>query len=269
MGNHSDLRRWPRPTLRAVAAWVVYLFLIMPTIIVIPMSFGDSSELVFPPREWSLDLYRSMLDPGRGWLDAAARSFQVAILTTICAVLLGVPTAYGLARAKFFGKRIIGFLSLSPIFAPTIVLALALYLYFASFGITGTITGLVISHTLLTTPFVILTTGSGMRHVDESIEDAAMVMGAGRLQIFLKVVLPLLRPSILSGALFAFLLSFDEIVVAWFVGSNFTPTLPVKMYSSIQWEISPVLAAISTVLIVLTTVVCVVAAVAQGQDERL
>lgn len=254
----SDRAR--RISLTRIFTWMIYIFLIMPTVIVIPMSFGNTGELVFPPREWSLELYRRMLDPATGWMSAANRSFQVALLTTSLSVVLGVPAAYGLARAQFRGRRMVEFFLMSPIFAPTIVMALALYLYLAIFGMTGTIFGLVISHTLVTTPFVVLTVASGMRHIDENIEVAATVMGARRWQIFLKIVIPLLGPTILAGALFAFLLSFDEVVISWFVGSQFSPTLPVKMYSSIQWEISPVLSAISTLLIIVASAICILAA---------
>ncbi|CAO3438902.1 ABC transporter permease [Azospirillum doebereinerae] len=249
-----------------VLIWSIYVFLVAPSVIVVPLSFGNPNELVFPPQQWGLELYARMLDPANGWLAAGLRSLQIGVLTTVCALVLGLSAAYGLARAEFPGKRALSFLLMSPIFAPTIVLALALYLYFANIGLSGSMAGLVIAHTLLTTPFVILTTGSALRQIDETIEIAATVMGATRMQVFTKVTLPLLRPAILSGGLFAFLLSFDEVVVAWFIGSSYDPTLPVKMYSSIQWEVSPVLAAISTVLFVLTAVVCVVAAINQPPD---
>lgn len=249
-----------------VLVWSIYLFLVAPSFIVVPLSFGNPNELVFPPQQWGLELYARMLDPANGWIAAGLRSLQIGVLTTACALLLGLSAAYGLARAEFPGKRVLNFLLMSPIFAPTIVLALALYLYFASVGLSGSLVGLVVAHTLLTTPFVILTAGSALRQIDENIEVAATVMGATRMQVFTKVTLPLLRPAILSGGLFAFLLSFDEVVVAWFVGSSYDPTLPVKMYSSIQWEVSPVLAAISTVLFALTCIVCVIAAFNQPAE---
>ncbi len=263
--NSSSRFRFRLP-FTPIAAWLIYVFLLMPNLIVIPMSFGGSNELMFPPTSWSFDLYRRMMDPSSGWLSAAQRSFEIGTLATICAVVLGVPAAYGLARGSFPGKKALGFLLLSPIFAPTIVVALALYLYFAHLGLSGTLLGLVMGHTLEITPFVIVTALAGIRHLDPNVEIAATVMGASRFQVFYKVVLPLLRPSIMAGALFAFLLSFDEVVISWFVGGSGQPTLPVKMYSSIQWEISPVLAAISTVLVVITVAICVVAARLQPEE---
>ncbi len=248
----------------SVMAGVVYVFLIAPTLIVLPMSFGEGSELVFPPREWGLGLYRMMLDPTTGWLAASWNSFQIAVWASILAVLLGVPAAYALARVRILhGVGLIRFLLISPIFIPTIALALGLYFYFISLGINGTKVGLVLAHTLLITPFVILTVGSAINQLDRNVEVAASVFGAGPFRIFLQVVLPGLKPSIFAGALFAFLLSFDEVVVAWFTGKSSHPTLPVQMYSSIQWEVSPVLAAISTVLVLATSVVCMIVAVIQ------
>jgi putative spermidine/putrescine transport system permease protein len=261
-------KRLRPPSISSVLAFPIYAFLIMPTVIVVPMSFNSGTELVFPPRSWDLGLYRRLLDPSSGWLDASLRSFKIAALTAVIALCLGVPAAYGLARARFPGKSAVGFSILSPIFAPTIVLALGLYLYFIKLGLASSVLGLVLAHTLLVTPFVIVTVGSAILQLEEGIELAGSVLGAGPIRIFFQIVLPSLRPSMLAGGLFAFLMSFDEVVVAWFVGSNSNPTLPVKMYSSIQWEVSPVLAAISTVLVFLTIAICLVAALTQPPQAK-
>lgn len=250
------MQRNPGFTISTAVAWLIYAFLVLPTLIVIPMSFGKGSELVFPPRKWSLSLYRAMLDPAEGWIAAGWNSLQIAFGATVLAVILGVPASYALARRKpFIGMT--RFLALSPIFIPTIVLALGLYLYFMWLGINGTKIGLMLAHAVLVGPFVLLTVGAALNQLDKNVEVASSVLGAGTFRIFLQVVLPGLRPAIVSSAFFAFLLSFDEVVVAWFIGKGANPTLPVKMYSSIQWEISPVLAAISSILVVLTTAICV------------
>jgi len=250
-----------RPSrLVSVSAWIIYLFLIVPSLIVIPMSFSNSTELVFPPKVWGLDLYQKMLDPGEGWLSAILRSTEVALVTAVCALVLGVLATYALERSEFRGKKTIEFLFISPIFVPSIVLALALYLCFSYLGLAGSFIGLVVSHIIVTVPFVILTARAGMKQIDVGIETVAAVMGASKWQIFRKVVLPLLKPSLLSAGFFSFLLSFDEVVIAWFVGASVNPTLPVKMYSSLQWEISPVLAAISSLLLLITCVICIAVA---------
>lgn len=257
----SALNRLHRKvTVSVVIAWLVYLFLIIPSLIVVPISFGTSAELVFPPKAWGLDLYARALDPSQGWLAAGSRSLILGVLATGLALLMGVPAAYGLSRTSFPGHKALSFMMLSPIFAPTIVIALALYLYFATLRINGTLFALVMAHAVIITPFLIVTTLSGLKHLDRNVENAAMVMGATRLQIFLRVVLPAIKGPVFAGSLFAFLISFDEVIVSWFIARSDQPTLPVKMYSSIQWEVSPVLAAISTFLVLVTVVISVVSA---------
>ena len=143
---------------------------------------------------------------------------------------------------------------------PIVVIALGLYIYLSSLRITGTLTGVVLAHTIYVVPFVIITMGAGIRQLDENLERVATIMGAGRIRVLFRVVLPQLVPSLVSAALFAFLMSFDEVVLSWFVTGPSTMTLPVKMYSSIQWESSPVLAAVSTILTMLSIAVCLFAA---------
>ena len=152
---------------------------------------------------------------------------------------------------------------LSPAFVPAIVLALGLYLYLGVAHLSGTTLGLIISHTLVAMPFVIVTAMAGLRHVDRNLEIAASVMGAGRLLVLWRITLPLLRPTLLAAGLFAFLISFDEVVISTFVAGVRTETLPVKMYSAIRWEISPVLAAVSTLLTLLSLGICFAVALTQ------
>lgn len=254
-----------RPAARSpvsVVAWLGFAFLLMPSLIVVPMSFGDKDELLFPPQSFSLYLYkRYFLDPS--WMAATLQSFKVAAGATVLSLLLGISASYGLSRSEFPGKRMLTMFLLSPIFVPAIVVALGLYLYFGQLRLSGTTFGLIMGHTVITVPFVIVTSLAGLRHVDRNLEIAAMVMGAGRLTVLWLVVLPLLRPTVLAAALFSFLISFDEVVVSYFVSNVQQQTLPVKMYSSIHWEISPVLAAISTLLTVLSLAICLTVAYVQ------
>jgi putative spermidine/putrescine transport system permease protein len=241
------------------AAWFVYILLALPSLIIIPMSFGASNELEFPPRGFSFHLYETYLFRSN-WMAATLESLEVAAGAAVVSVVLGVSAAYALVRAEFPGKRLLGMLLLSPAFIPAIVLGLGLYLYLGVAHVTGTTLGLIISHCLVTMPFVILTTTAGLRHIDRNLEVAASVMGAGRLRVLSKITLPLLRPTIVAAALFAFLISFDEVVISYFIAGVRTQTLPLKMYSAIHWEISPVLAAVSTMLTVLSLAVCLAAA---------
>jgi putative spermidine/putrescine transport system permease protein len=248
-----------------ILAWAVYGFLVLPSLIIVPMSFGDKDEFQFPPQSLSLYLYEKYFFESN-WMDATFVSLKVAVATTVLSLLLGVGAAYGLARSDFRGRKFLTLFLLSPMFVPVIVIALGLYLYLGSAHLTGTTLALVVGHTVLTLPFVIVTVLAGIRHVDRNLEVAATVMGASRWTVLRRVTLPLLRPTILVAALFSFLTSFDEVVVSYFIAHVQQQTLPVKMYSSIHWEISPVLAAISALLTALSLVTCL--AVAAVQRDR-
>lgn len=247
-------------------AWACYAFLVAPSLIVIPMSFNNSSELIFPPTTFSLRLYREFLG-GADWISAMKQSFVVAAFTTIVSIAVGIPAAYALSRAEFRGKKLLGMMLLAPMLVPTIAVALGLYLYFSTFGLNGTTAALVMGHSILTVPFVMVIATSNLRHINVNLEVAARVMGASQLMVFRRVVLPLLAPAIIAGALFAFLISFDEVVVAWFVSGIGTSTLPVKMYSAIHWEVSPVLPVVSTLLTGLSLIVCAIGASLQRGEQ--
>ena len=235
----------------AMIAWACYVFLIAPSLIVIPISFGNPGEIEFPPRQFSFTLYRQFFgDPS--WWGALAQSLLVATTTTAVAICLVVPAAYAIARSRLPGRGVLRALFTMPMLVPVIVLGLGLYLQFTAWGLLDTTVGLVLAHIMLTTPFLLVSIMSGLGHADTALETVAMVMGASRLRIVLRVVLPQLRASILVGALFAFLISLDEVIVAYFLTGTRTQTLPVKMYSAIRWEVSPVIAAISTLLTVLS-----------------
>lgn len=253
-------RRYAR--LRNVIAFLVYAFILVPTLIVIPISFGGSGELSFPPRVWTLDLYQQLFTSS-SWVGTIMQSLRVAAITTVVAALIGVPASYGMVRFEFPGKRLVMLLLMSPILVPVIVISLGLYLYLSRLHLVGTTAALVVSHVAYVTPFMMMTVMAGVKKLDPALEFSTTIMGAKRMTVFLKVVLPQLRPSIFAGALFAFLVSFDEVVIAWYLTSPTTTTLPVKMYSSIQWDISPVIAAVSALLTVLSLVFCSVSAMLQ------
>lgn len=248
-----------------VCAVLVFVFLILPTALVIFLSFGDKRDLVFPPTGFSLDLYRRYFSES-GWTQATVLSFRIALISATAALALGAMAAIGFARSDFPGKRLLSLLLHSPIMVPGVAIALALYLYFNSLGIRDNTIRLVLGHVVLTLPFVLVTVSAGLRHTDESLERAATIMGAGPLVVFRRVTLPLLAPSLTIGWLFAFVMSFDEVIVSWFLVRAGFMTLPVKMYSSIMFEISPVLAAISSMLTALTVFVCIIMAVLQKKE---
>lgn len=247
------------------AVTLILLFLMLPSLITIAISFGGANQIVFPPRQFSLNLFHRFFVE-EGWVSSTWLSFRVAIMSTALVLLLGVPAAYALTRGNFPGRRVLALFLLSPIMVPHVAVALALYIYFTAVDLTQGELRLICAHCIVTLPFVIMTASAGLKHIDPALERAATVMGASRLTVMRRVTLPLLMPSIITGGLFAFLISFDEIVISWFVARPGDTTLPVRMFSSIQFEVSPVLAAISTMLTALSVVICV--AVAAVQKEK-
>ena len=196
------------------------------------------------------------------------QSFKVATISTVLGMFFGATSAFGIVRATFRGKKMFGALLLSPLFVPHIVIALGLYIYFASLGFQGTTLGLVLGHTLFVTPFVMVVVMGALRNVDPNLEAAARLMGAGRIYTFWRVTLPLLKPALIAGGLFAFLMSFDELIISFFLAGFGTQTLPVKMYDSIVLEISPVLSAISVLLTLLALVICVTITIIHNPDKE-
>ena len=239
----------------AVLAWCGYIFLLVPSIVVIPISFSGSSELQFPPRTFSTALYAQFFTD-RAWWGAALQSVVVGLLTAVVSLAVALPGAYALARSSFRGKQVVEVLLISPMLVPVVVLGLGLYIQYQALHMVDTTIGTVLAHAVLVTPFAFVSIAAGLRHTDPSLETVAMVMGAGRARIMAKVVLPQIAAPVAVAALFAFLISFDEVVVAYFLTGASTQTLPVKMYTAIRWEVSPVLAAVSTLLTLTSLLFC-------------
>ena len=240
-------------------ATLVYVFLLAPIVVVIPVAFGTRNELRFPPSHYSLDLFRIFFTSPE-WTGPLLQSLRVATITTVVVLVIGVPAGYGIARFSFPGRKLIAAMLTSSLVIPTIITSLGLYLYFSFLHINSTTLALVLGHVTYTMPFVMVMIVAGVQKLDANLEFGAQLMGAGRLYMFRTVVLPQLLPSLVGAGLFAFLISFDEVVIAWFLSGTTTVTLPVKMYSAIRWEISPVIAAVSTLLSVVSLVVCLIAA---------
>jgi putative spermidine/putrescine transport system permease protein len=264
--KHDRLaRRWR--AFGVVLAVLVYIYLVTPSLIVIPISFSAAGDMSFPPKAYSLALYHEFFTTNT-WMAPVVQSLKIASITSVIVIFAAVPAAYALVRFEFFGKRLVMMLMMSPVLVPVIVLALGMYLYFSRLGVTGTTLAMVLGHSVYVIPFVVVTVAAGIRQLDPAIEFAATMMGASRTTLFFRVVLPQLVPSIVAGALFAFLISFDEVVIAWFVSSAQTTTLPVRMYSSIHWGVSPVIAAVSTLLTALSFFVCLVSVALQPRTVR-
>jgi putative spermidine/putrescine transport system permease protein len=244
------------------AAWAgtaaVAGFLIVPILVVIPISFGSGKYLEFPPPGWSLQWYRHFF-ADKSWLDAAWMSLRVAFLATATATVLGTMAALALTRRASRGSALANAVLMTPLVVPVIVYAVGAYALTLKLGLASTMLGLVVTHSALALPFVVVNVGAPLRTVDRRLERAALSLGASPLVAFRTVVLPLILPGVLAGALFAFITSFDEAVVALFLTDPASATLPVKMWSSIRLEIDPTIAAPATMLIVGSTAVLALA----------
>lgn len=235
----------------AIVGACVLFFLALPTLIVIPMSFSGASYLEFPPQSWSLRWYATYFGSSQ-WIDATKTSLIVAILTTIIATPLGTLAAYGLTCASARVRNTAQFLVILPIIVPVILVAVGVFHLYAKLGLNYTITGIVIAHTALALPFVIITVLSGFKNYDFNQELAARSLGASRPEALLTITLPQLKFSIQTGALLAFITSLDEVVVAMFVSGGDNATITRRMFNSLRDQIDPTIAAISTCLIVVS-----------------
>jgi putative spermidine/putrescine transport system permease protein len=247
---------------------LVLLFLVLPVLIVVPISFSSALYLDFPPRGFSLQWYARFLG-SHEWRAALWTSLQAGILATLLASALGTAAALGLARSRFPGKNlVVGFL-VSPMIVPVIVLAIAIYAVYAKFKLVGSLLGLVLAHTALGLPFVVVTVAATLQRVDQRLEHAALSLGATPLQAFRHVVFPLIRPGVIAGALLAFVASWDDVVIALFISGTRSATLPKRMWEGLRSEIDPTIAAVSTLLVALSVALMIVLELLRRRSARL
>jgi putative spermidine/putrescine transport system permease protein len=246
---------------------LVGILLVAPTLVVVPLSFTDKQSFVFPPTGWSTRWYENLFsDPS--WVDAAVLSLQVGAVVTVVATVLG--TAASLALVMGRGRWRIpsrGFL-IAPTILPGIIVAIGVFSVFLKWGLTQSATGYVLAHTALAVPMVIIAVTASLSTFDQQLLRAAHSLGAGPWATFRQVTLPLIAPGVLTGALFAFLTSFDEAIVSLFLSGPFSRTLPVQIYQSVTAEIDPTIAAASTLLVAITTTLLVVAALIATTRSR-
>lgn len=229
-------------------AVLVALFLLLPIAIVVPMSFSTAISFEFPPPGYSLGYYAKYFT-SEEWLQPTLNSFVIALGATVLTMLLVVPAAFGYVRYRFRGKSLVNLLMMAPLIVPHVVSAVAYYGFLGRVRLTGTHLGVIVAHGVLAVPVAFLVITATLKGFDRNLERAAMSSGAGPLRTFLHVTLPVLRPGMLVGALFAFLSSFNEAVVVIFIGGREASTLPKKMYESIRLESDPVIAVVSTLLV--------------------
>ena len=230
----------------------VLAFLLVPIVVIVPLSFADSSFLAYPIPGWSLKWYQNLFTSSE-WTRAARNSFIVAPAATVIATVLGTLAAVGLARTDFPFKGTLMSLLIAPMVVPIVVVGVATYLFFAPLGLADSYAGLIMVHAALGAPFVLTTVLATLQGFNHNLVRASLSLGAGPLTTFFRVTLPVIAPGVVSGALFAFATSFDEVVVTLFLAGPDQVTLPRQMFTGIRENISPTIAAVATLLIIFTT----------------
>jgi putative spermidine/putrescine transport system permease protein len=249
----SDSWRQPRRILMAALGLLTILYLVAPTLVIVPMSFTEARILSFPPQGFSLEWYERMLSD-RQWSSALVNSAQVAVLTTILSVVLGTLAALALVRGRFPGRTAVNGLILAPLIVPIVIIAIGMFSLVVRWRIGTSLVGLVVAHTALAVPFVVVSVSASLRTMDRNLELAAANLGATPRQTFFRVTLPHIVPGVIAGAIFAFITSWDEVVVSIFLTSPRFRTLPVEMWEQVRTAVDPTVAAVATTLLVVTTV---------------
>ncbi|RDE08593.1 ABC transporter permease [Pelagibacterium lacus] len=235
------------------------LFLLLPIVFIIALSFGSSRWLAFPPPGWTLRWYEELFADPR-WIQSALTSAKIAIIVTILSVALGLLASFALVRGRFRGRAVLRAFFLTPMVLPVVILAVALYAGFLRLGINGTLTGFVIAHLIVALPFSIINISAALETFDPAIEDAAVLCGASPWEARYRVTLPAISHGLFSAAIFSFLISWDEVVLAIFMASPTLQTLPVRVWTTLRQDLTPVIAAVSTLFVVLTIVLMVATA---------
>jgi len=251
--------------LYAVAA-VIMLLLIVPSFIVIPMSFSSSQYLEFPPETWSVRWYQAYFESTK-WMRATITSLKVAVLTMLFATPIGTMAAYALfVSGHRFARAVFAFL-VTPMIVPVILIAIGTFYAFGKFGLNNTISGLVLAHTVIAIPLVTIIITSALRNYDLDQERVARSLGASRLRAFFVITVPQIKFSIATAALLSFLTSFDEVIVSIFVSGGKNATLTKHMFGALRDFIDPTIAAISTIMIVISTVLLLITQFFGGRSK--
>jgi putative spermidine/putrescine transport system permease protein len=237
--------------LRALCIGVL-VFLLAPILVIIPLSFSDSSFLVYPIPGWSLKWYDNLFTSPE-WARAAKNSFIIAPAATFVATVLGTLAAVGLVRTNFHFKGALMSALIAPMVVPIVVVGVSTYLFFANLGLADTYLALILVHAALGAPFVLTTVLATLQGFNQNLVRASLSLGAHPLSTFFRITLPVIAPGVISGALFAFATSFDEVVVILFLAGPDQVTLPRQMFTGIRENITPTIAAVATLLIIFTT----------------
>ena len=258
-----------------VICWAILIFLITPILVVMPLSFNAEDfftftpeMLRFDPAGYSLKHYRDFLT-NDDWQQALWNSIRIAPAATFLAVSFGTLAAIGLSQPHVPGRQAIMAILISPMIVPLIISAAGMYFFYSRIGLQGTYFGVVLAHAALGIPFVIITVTATLVGFDNSLTRAAANMGADPVTTFFRVQMPLILPGVISGGLFAFITSFDEVVVVLFVGSAGQKTLPWQMFTGLREQISPTILAVATILVGISICLLTVVELLRRRSERL
>ncbi|BBK33262.1 putative spermidine/putrescine transport system permease protein [Stella humosa] len=251
-----------------VVCGLVLAFLLLPVLAVIPLSFNAGSFLTYPMAGWSLRWYEDFFGSAR-WLAASRNSAFIGALATVLATALGTAAALGLDHVGRRSRQVLNALFILPVVVPVVVIGSSLYALMAPLGLTNGYFGLVLAHALLGAPFVVITVSATLRGFDRNLSRAALGLGASPLTAFRMVTLPLILPGVVSGAVFAFATSFDEIVVTLFLAGPQQRTLPLQMFDGVREQISPTITAAATLLFLLSVALVGVVELLRRRTERL
>ncbi|MGD0559948.1 MAG: ABC transporter permease [Streptosporangiaceae bacterium] len=243
--------------LRRVATALVLAFLLAPLAVLVVSSFNSTASLAFPPQGFSLRWYSEVLGSS-DWLVSFQLSGLLVLLVVITTLLIATPAGYALTRAKFRGRSVITGLALAPLLVPEIIIALGLLYYLQGLHLINTIAGLWLAHSLIALPYALRAIMVSAAGLDPALERAAASLGASRLRTFWTVTLPLMRPGIVAGAVFAAVTSLGEIAITALISGANTVTVPVRIFSAVQFQLDPSVAAVSTLLMAASVIVLLV-----------
>ena len=253
----------------------IFLFLIFPILVMLPLSFNaqpyftfTQEMLSFDPEGYSLRWYEDFFS-STAWQEAVRNSLVIAVFSTLISTFLGTLAALGLSRPEFPFKTTIMGILISPMVVPLIISAAGMFFFYSRIGLQGEFLGVVLAHAALATPFVVITVTATLVGFDHSLTRAAASLGSSPTRTFFQVTVPLITPGVISGALFAFITSFDEVVVVLFVGSVNQRTIPWAMFSGIREEISPTILAVATILVLFSIAMLTVIEMLRRRNERL
>lgn len=257
--------------IRSVAMYgfaaLLLAYIVVPLVVIVPMSLTSGNTLTFPTPGWSLRWYEELLSDQR-WANSLWNSVVIGLSATALSCILGIPAAIGLAWGKFPGKALVYAIVASPLIMPVVIVGVAAFSFFATLGLVGNKLSIVLTHTAMGVPVMLAAVTASLRGFDRTLLHAAASLGASTSQAFRRVLLPLIAPGVLTGAIIAFIISFDEVVVASFLMTGAERTLPRMIFSGVRDSVSPAIAAVAVLLIVFSAVLLAAIAWLQSRIGR-